>query len=175
MERRPEGPPRLLYTVRMALTLTSPAFGNGELIPSEHTCDGANTSPELAFSGVPEGTVSLAIIMDDPDIPEEVKKMRGIEVFDHWVLFNISPNALGITEGGTIGTPGVNGVGKTGYTGPCPPREYEPKEHRYFFRLYALDALLELPEESRKSEVLEAMEGHILAAAELMGRYSRAS
>jgi len=152
------------------LTLTSPGFENGTSLPARFTCDGENMSPPLSWGGVPEGTKSLALIMDDPDVP---KALRPDGVFDHWTLFNIPPDTREILAGETVGTLGANGAGKNQYAGPCPPREYEPSEHRYFFRLYALDTMLDIPEGANKQQVLAAMEGRILAQAELMGKYKR--
>lgn len=158
-----------------SLTLTSSAFQSGGSIPSRFTCDGENVNPPLSISGVPEGARSLALLVDDPDIPEEVKGSLGKDVFDHWVLFNISPETVAIGEGqvpeGAI--EGANGSGESAYTGACPPKQFEPKEHRYFFKLYALDVMLDLPEGAQKDAVEQAMEGHILGQAELMGRYER--
>src|SRR3989344_2661178 len=162
-------------TGSMALSLTSPAFTQGTSIPSQFTCDAENISPPLQISGVPEGTVSLALLMDDPDIPQVFKEQRGIDSFDHWTLFNISPPPAGgvteIAQAGSVGTAGANGAGKSESTGPCPPREYEPSEHRYFFRLYALDIELPLQASASKTDVLKAMEGHIIEQTELMGKY----
>jgi Raf kinase inhibitor-like YbhB/YbcL family protein len=152
------------------LTLTSPAFEAGESIPSKFTCDGEQTSPQLRISGVPAESKSLALIMDDPDVPRQLKPDG---MFDHWVVFNIPPDTKEIMEGGTPGVPGANGAGKNAYTGPCPPKEYEPNEHRYFFKLYALDSELDLKPGASKSEVEKAMEGHIIAQTELIGRYKR--
>ncbi len=153
------------------LSITSPAFGQGGRIPSKYTCDGERTlSPALAFSGVPEGTKTLALIMDDPDVP---KAVRPEGVFDHWALFNIPPTAAGIPEGGSLGVAGANGAGNNAYTGPCPPPQYEPSEHRYIFTLYALDAKLPLAAGVSKQDVLRAMEGHVIGKAELIGKYKR--
>ncbi|MEK7479819.1 MAG: YbhB/YbcL family Raf kinase inhibitor-like protein [Patescibacteria group bacterium] len=152
------------------LTLNTSAFENGQAIPSEYTCDGDNVSPLLAIAGVPEGAKSLALIMDDPDVPTQLKPDG---VFDHWTLFNIAPETREIPENGSAGTVGANGSGQSAYTGPCPPAQYEPSEHRYFFRLYALDAELDIPAGASKKDVLAAMEGHIIDRAELMGRYKR--
>jgi len=160
----------LTETKSMTLQLQSRAFAEGESIPSEYTCDGANTQPAFEISGVPSGTQSLALIMDDPDIPKSVKVSRGIEKFDHWIIFNIPPTTTKIDKGtAPTGVQGANSSGNNSYTGPCPP----DKEHRYFFKLYALDITLDLPEGSTKSEVEEAMVGHILDNAELIGRYER--
>jgi len=153
----------------MSLSLTS-EFQNGASIPARFTCDADNVNPKISIGGVPEGTASLALIMDDPDVP---KVLRPDGMFDHWVLFNIPPTTTEIVEGGSAGIAGHNGRGEPAYTGPCPPREYEPREHRYFFRLYALDIELELTEGASKEDVLKAMEGHVLEEAELMGRYQR--
>ncbi len=153
------------------MKLESSAFKNNESIPSKYTCDATSPpNPPLAISNVPAGIKSLALTMDDPDVP---KALRPDGVFDHWVLFNISPDIVTIPEGAKIGTGGNNSTGKPGYVGPCPPSQYEPSEHRYFFRIYALDTELNLKEGASKSEVLTAMNGHILAQAELVGRYRR--
>lgn len=158
----------------MALTLTSNVFAHGESIPSKFTCDeNRNLNPQLSISGVPEGTQSLVLIMDDPDIPEQFKVQRGIDAYDHWTLFNIPADTTEIPEGGTVGTTGANGSGVSAYTGPCPPKEYEPTEHAYSFRLYALDTALDLPAGSNKKTVQAAMEGHIIEETELIGRYKR--
>lgn len=154
----------------MAMQLTSAAFEEGETIPAKYTCDGENTSPPLTFAAVPEGAASLALIMEDPDVPKE-RHPEG--VFDHWVVFNIPSETKELAEGEVIGLPGKNGRGALTYAGPCPPPEYEPKEHRYFFRLYALDRELTLPEGATKDDVLSAVSAHTIATAELMGRYSR--
>ncbi len=156
------------------LILTSSAFTNGGIIPAKYTCDGdSKLSPPLAISGVPEGTQSLALIMDDPDIPEVKKKEFGIEAFDHWTLFNIPPTTREIPEGGTIGTSGATTRGDLHYIGPCPPPEYEPQEHRYSFKLYALSAPLTLKTGATKKEVLAALAPFIITETELVGRYSR--
>jgi len=153
------------------LTLTSSAFAEGASIPSRFTCDGdRSVSPALSIAGVPEGTKSFALIMDDPDVP---KQLHPDGVFDHWVLFNISLDTREIPEGGSVGVAGENGAGKNAYTGPCPPPQYEPSEHRYIFKLYALDSELALQAGAAKADVEKAMEGHILAQAELIGRYKR--
>lgn len=152
------------------LALISSAFDNGGEIPSQFTCDGEQVNPPLSVSGVPEGTKSLVLIMDDPDVP---KKLRPDGVFDHWTLFNIPPEVREIPMGSSVGTLGANTAGKSEYIGPCPPREYEPSEHRYFFKLYALDTNLALSRGASKFDVLQAMEEHILARAELVGRYRR--
>lgn len=156
------------------LSFTSSAFENNGMIPAKYTCDGdRKLSPPLVIGGVPEGAKSLVLIMDDPDIPEVKKKEFGLEAFDHWILFNIPPETHEIPEGGTAGTAGVTTRREQCYTGPCPPPEYEPSEHRYIFKLYALDSMLALPAGATKVEVLTALASQLLAETELIGRYSR--
>ncbi len=158
----------------MALTLTSPAFKHDEKIPAKYTCDGDRAlSPPLAWSGAPEGTKSFVLIMDDPDIPEIFKQSRGIEAFDHWVLYNIPPQARGISVGWTTGTPGTNSAGATRDTGPCPPPEYEPRKHRYIFTLYALHDVLHFDSPPTKQQVLAVLTPFLIAKTELVGRYAR--
>lgn len=143
------------------MKLSSSAFAHGEAIPARFTCDGRDISPPLAVEDLPEGTAVLTLVMDDPDAP--------MGTWDHWVAFDI-PMAGTVPEGvGTLGTPGRNSWRRTGYGGPCPPSG----THRYFFRVYALDRPLGLRDGADKTQVLEAMKGHILAEATLMGRYSR--
>lgn len=156
----------------MALTLTSTAFSHGARVPKKYTCDGDTISPPLTITAVPKGTMSLVLIMEDPDLPKELYPNGG--TFDHWILFNIPPDTTVIPEGKEVGIQGKNSVMKNSYAGPCPPPHYEPKEHRYFFRIWALDNNLSLQEGASKNELLVAMQGHILATTELMGRYARA-
>lgn len=149
------------------LVLASSAFENGGAIPSKYTCDGGNTSPPLFINGVPDGVMSLVLIMDDPDVP---KNIRADGMWDHWVVFNIPPSTSEIKEG--IASAGMRGVGTSGgldYTGPCPP----DREHRYFFKLYALDVELNLDEGASKREVEMAMEGHVVDSSTIIGRYNR--
>ena len=135
----------------------------------KYTCEGERTlNPPLSIREVPNGTQSLVLIMEDPDIPKEV---RPDGMFDHWVLFNIPPFIREIPEGESTGLQGMNSRGEHGYTGPCPPSQFEPSEHRYFFRLYALDTELALPYGVSKKEVFAAMEGHMLEETELLGKY----
>jgi Raf kinase inhibitor-like YbhB/YbcL family protein len=153
---------------KATIQLTSTAFKDGQSIPRGYTCDGANVSPPLEWTGVPKTAKTLALITDDPDAPSGT--------FVHWVLFNLPADGLGLIEntpqtetlkGG--GMQGKNGFEKIGYGGPCPPSG----THRYFFKLYALDAELSLKAGATKAEVEKAMQGHIVAQAQLMGTYSR--
>ena len=159
----------------MALDLTSPSFKNGQSIPSQYTCERhRNTNPPLEITGTPAKAVSLTILMDDPDVP---KTLKPDGIFDHFVLFNIPPATTAIPETNDPqqypGVVGANGAGQKQYTGPCPPKEYEPSEHRYVFRVYALDTMLNLQGGATKTEVLQAMEGHTLEWAELVGKYQK--
>lgn len=149
------------------MRLTSSAFENGGRIPAKYTCDGPGISPALSFEGVPAGARSLVLLADDPDVPTSI---RPDGMWDHWVVFNISPTVTNVPEGQE--PPGVAGSGTggtNGYHGPCPP----DREHRYFFKLYALNDFLSLPEGATKAHVEEAMKGKVIAEAQLMGRYVR--
>ena len=157
----------------MPLTLTSPAFPHNGSMPACLTCDGRDLSPELRWSGLPAATKSLVLIVDDPDAPDPVAPRM---IWVHWVLYNIPPTATGLAEAVPpddlpAGTrQGLNDWGRTGYGGPCPPIG----RHRYFHKLYALDTVLgELPQPT-KASLLAAMDGHIIATAELMGTYQMA-
>ena len=151
------------------MKLTSSVFQHNGLIPSRYTCDANNISPPLRIENAPVLAKSMVLIMDDPDIPDFVKERMHIEVFDHWTSLNIDPKTTEIPEGREPGVKGRNGAGHNGYTGPCPP----DREHRYFFKLYALDTTLKLHEGASKKEVETAMQGHVIAHAELIGRYER--
>lgn len=147
----------------MTITLTSSAFSDGGAIPKKHTCDGEDVSPALSWSGIPEGTKSLALIMDDPDAP------AGTWV--HWVLYDLPPDLSGLPEGTQkLGIEGMTSFRKPGYGGPCPPKG---KPHRYFFKLYALDTILGLKAGATKGDLEKAMRGHLLAQGQLMGTYGR--
>jgi len=153
----------------MTLTLTSSAFGSGEPIPARYTCDGEDSSPPLTWSGIPAGTKSLALVIDDPDAPDPRHPQR---VWVHWVLYNLPPDSTGLAEGGALppGTKvGRNDSNRADYGGPCPPIG----RHRYFHKLYALDAVLPDLKHPAKSGLERAMKGHILAQAELIGTYER--
>ncbi|MGD8882008.1 MAG: YbhB/YbcL family Raf kinase inhibitor-like protein [Desulfobacterales bacterium] len=152
----------------MALEITSTAFSEGEMIPTRYTCDGPDVSPDLSWSGVPDAAKSLALICDDPDAP--------MGTWVHWVLFNIPSNASGLPaeipsddalENGA--RHGTNDFGRLGYGGPCPPGG----THRYYFKLYVLDTELNLNSGVTKDQLLDAMKGHILSEAKLMGTYRR--
>ena len=151
----------------MTFRLTSPAFETGEDIPNEFTCDGPDSSPALIWTDPPPGTETLALIVDDPDAPS------GTWV--HWVLYNLPATARGLSEGMAKdhqlpdgARQGRNDFGKLGYNGPCPPRG---APHRYFFKLYALDCKVKLKPGASKGELDRAMKRHVLATAELVGRF----
>ena len=153
------------------MKITSPAFAEGAEIPSEYTCDGKNSNPQLDFAEVPAAAKSIVLIMDDPDVPAEVRPER---MWDHWVVFNIPPETNTVSAGqNPPGIAGKNSQGTLEYGGPCPPTQFEPKRHRYFFKLYALDIMLDLPEGSTKAQVEQAMQGHIVEQAQLMGKYQK--
>lgn len=153
----------------MALQLTSPAFTSGDDIPPKYTADGQNTSPPLLISGIPEGTMTLALNVDDPDAATDPNGPG--KVFDHWVVFNIPRGAHQFEENGLpdAAIQGRNGYGKSEYAGPNPPTG----RHRYFFRLYALSTALNLDEAATKEDVLDAADPVILETAELMGTYQK--
>ena len=156
---------------RMALSLTSSAFQEGDAIPTRHTCDGADVSPALSWRGAPAGTAAFALIVDDPDAP------AGTWV--HWVLYDLPATITATPENvAKVETPselggavqGKNDFRRLGYGGPCPP---PGPAHRYFFKLYALATKLGLKPGATKGDVERAMDGHVLATAQLMGRYPR--
>ena len=154
----------------MALSITSPAFSSGGGIPRRYTCEGDDISPSLSFSSVPEGTKSLALIVDDPDAPDPAApKMTWV----HWVLYNLPPDVPELSEGVTKLPPGtgegLNDWQRTGYGGPCPPIG----RHRYFHKLYALDVVLPDLNNPTKAQLEAAMDGHVLAQGELVGTYEK--
>lgn len=145
-----------------SMKITSPVFENSRKIPSKYTCDDKNINPPLAVSGVPESAKSLVLIVDDPDAP--------MGTWVHWTIWNMDPALTEIAEDSVPeGIEGVTSFDKPGYGGPCP----HSGTHRYFFKLYALDTILSIRETSDKKALEEAMEGHTLASAELVGLYSR--
>jgi Raf kinase inhibitor-like YbhB/YbcL family protein len=145
--------------------LESDVFQNAQPIPRRHTCDGEDLSPPLRWSNVPEGTRSLALIVDDPDAPSGV--------FTHWIAWDLDPAEGGLGEGTAAPSDGRNDFGATGYRGPCPPPGHG--SHRYHFRLHALDTdELELGSGATKAELEQAIEGHVLTTADLVGTYERA-
>lgn len=152
----------------MALTMMSSAFEEGGFIPAQYTCDGKDISPPLKWENAPQGVKSFALICDDPDAP--------VGTWVHWVIYNIPAQVSQLKEAFPTdeklpdGTEqGLNDFGNTGYGGPCPPSGV----HRYYFKLYALDTVIDIEPGITKDELLSAMEGHILAEAKLMGRYKR--
>ena len=147
------------------MKISSSAFQDGGMIPQKYGRDFENVSPPLRIDDVPEGTVSLVLTMDDPDVPEAA----GVPVWDHWVVFNIPASIGDIPEHwDVVGIRGKGTRGEIEYGGPRPP----DKEHRYFFTIYALDAPLDLSEGATKAECLHAMANHVLAKAELVGRFA---
>ena len=151
----------------MAFKLNVSVYTEGGVIPSLHTCDGANLSPAVEWSGEPSGTQSFVLIMDDPDAPGGV--------WNHWLLYDLSPSVRVLAQGykpGHLGVSGTNDFGKPGYGGPCPPKGDGP--HRYFLRLYAVDLpSLGLKQGAKRANLDKALRGHILAEAQYMGRYER--
>jgi len=155
---------------RVDLSVSSPAFEPGADVPREHTCDGADRSPRLLWSGAPSGTRSFVLAVTDPDAPEPP--------LTHWVAWDLPPQSgeleAGVPPGPTLpggGRQGINGFGSLGYRGPCPPHG---ARHRYLFRVYALDTMLGLESGASRQAVEQAMDGHVLGRGELMGRYVRA-
>jgi len=163
------GPPAIGATMKASMQITSSAFGEGQPIPEKYTCDARNLSPPLQWTGAPESTKSMVLIADDPDAP--------VGTWVHWVVYDIPaavsafpedlPKSQFIPQGAKQG---LNDFKHLGYGGPCPP---PGKPHRYFFKLYALDAVLSLQPGSKKQEVERAMQKHVLAEARLIGTYKR--
>lgn len=151
----------------MTLTITSPAIEMNGAIPTRFTCDGKNISPELIFSNIPASTQSLALTMEDPDVPHSI---RADGMWNHWIVWNMPPTTTHIEEGAIPpGIVGMNTSGKIAYGGPCPP----DREHRYIFTLYALDTMLSFPKGSAKEELLQSLAYHLIEKATLIGRYNR--
>jgi Raf kinase inhibitor-like YbhB/YbcL family protein len=144
-------------------TIISSAFEDGQELPRRHTCEGDDVSPPLSWSGTPGGTRSLVLIVDDPDAPGGT--------FTHWLGWAIEPGSTGLAEGEAAPVEGRNDFGTSAYRGPCPPPGHGP--HRYYFRLYALDADIELERGAGKGDLERALEGHVLGVAELIGQYER--
>jgi len=158
----------------MSIKVTSPAFQPGGPIPSKYTCDGQDVSPPLSWSGAPSSTKSFALIVDDPDAPDPAKPQR---VYVHWVLYNIPASITSLPENASkTGLPkgavqGKNDWGKPQYGGPCPPIG----RHRYFFKLYALDAELTGLSSPTKADLERVMKGHVIDSGELIGTYQKAA
>ncbi len=153
------------------MKISSTSFGHQGSIPAKYTCEGSDTSPPLAWSDVPSSAKSLALIVDDPDAPDPAAPQR---TWVHWVLYNLPPGTTALAEGASSKLPsgtrdGLNDWKKAGYGGPCPPIG----RHRYFFKLYALDAVLPDLGKVTKAALLEAMEGHVVGTAELVGTYQK--
>jgi Raf kinase inhibitor-like YbhB/YbcL family protein len=145
---------------KATLTISSPEFEHEGYIPMKYTCEGKNINPPVAISGLPKETISLALIIEDPDAPGKI--------FDHWVVWNIRPTQT-IGENSQPGITGKNGKGESRYTGPCPPSG----THRYFVKVYALDTLLDLHNDVDKKMVEQALHDHVLAYGEMMGMYKK--
>lgn len=152
----------------MEITVASSVFEEAGPIPAKYTCDGADISPPLSWQGVPEAAETIALISDDPDAP--------MGTWVHWVLYNLPAQTNELPENVPPdevlpdgASQGVTDFGRIGYGGPCPPGG----THRYFFKIYALDVRLELPPGADKAKLLDAMQGHILAQGQLMGKYQR--
>lgn len=143
----------------MTIELTSAAFSEGETIPTRHTCDGDGVSPPLTIAGLPAGTGALVLLMEDPDAPSGA--------YAHWVAYDVDPRREVPEDVGSLGTAGANSAGGRGYAPPCPPRG----SHHYVFEVFAIDGRLDLPPGRDADTVREAMEGHVLAAGRLVGRY----
>ncbi len=149
--------------MEMTIQITSSAFTEGGNIPLQYTCDDVDVSPPLSWSGIPTDTVSLVLIVDDPDAP--------VGTWVHWVLFNLPSDLNGLEQGGSgIGIEGKNDFRRLGYGGPCPPKG---STHRYYFKVYALDTMLDLQSGATKAQVEGLIQGHILAQGQLMGKYGR--
>lgn len=145
------------------MRIISSVFEHNQNIPSKYTCDGENVNPPLQFIGIPQNAKSLVLIVDDPDAPSKT--------WVHWVVFNLDPKTSKIEENSkpTTGIEGMTDFGRTRWGGPCPPSG----THRYFFKLYALDTVLNLTSTAGKEEVEDAMQNHVIASSELIGLYSR--
>lgn len=144
------------------MQIESAVFTHNHPIPRTYTCEGEDLSPPLTFSNIPQKTKSLALIVDDPDAPNGT--------FDHWIVWNLPSDTTSLAAGAKVPNQGKNHFGKMKYGGPCPPKG---NPHRYFFKLYAVDILLDLEDGASKEQLEDAMEGHVLGKAELVGTYQR--
>ena len=152
----------------MNINVSSPAFKDGEMIPPKYTCDGMDVSPPIEWENIPDQAKSIALVCDDPDAP--------MGTWVHWVVFNLPADLKGLPENSSPGfilsnnaKEGINNFRKTSYGGPCPPAG----THRYFFKVYALDLILNINDSINKEKLLNAMNGHIIASGQLMGKYTR--
>jgi len=150
-------------SLKSNMKIISPVFENNQSIPKKYSCDGENVNPPLQFVDIPQNAKSLVLIVDDPDAPNGT--------FDHWVVFNIDPKTTEIKENSTPdnGVVGLSSIGSSKWVSPCPPSG----THRYFFKLYALDIILDISQSSDKKAATDAIKGHIIAESELIGLYSR--
>ncbi len=160
---KPQKTETKLEVKKKSMKITSSAFENNSKIPSKYTCEDKNINPPLEFSDTPKETKSLVLVVDDPDAPSKT--------WVHWVVYNIDPSTARINESSVPqeALQGTTDFGKPGYEGPCPPSG----THRYFFKLYALDTILEAPDGLTKQQVLEKVRDHVIEEAELVGLYSR--
>ena len=161
--RKPNSNSPLPVQIRNMMIITSPAFKQNEVIPKQYSCDGEDVNPPLTIVNIPNNAKSLVLIVDDPDAPAGV--------WTHWLVWNIDPKTTEIKENSTSvnAVVGKNDFGKLEYGGPCPPGG----THRYFFKVYALDMVLDLPQGANRSQLNQAMESHIINKRELMGTYSK--
>ena len=149
--------------VYATMEISSSAFNNNGLLPEEYTCDGDDISPPLSFGKIPDNATSMVLIVDDPDAP--------MGTFVHWLVWNIPSNITGFSKGEKIPYPqGINDFGNIGYNGPCPPIG---STHHYYFKIYALDTILDLKEGADVNDLTNAMSGHVLAEGQIMGKYGR--
>ena len=151
------------------LKISSPAFADRGKMPAKYSCDGEGLNPPLTFSNVPPKAQSLALIVEDPDIPEQFKAQIPSGVFDHWLIWDIAADSKGFAEGGEKG--GINAGGRPGFFPACPP----DKSHRYFFKLFALDKKLTGVDIKNKADLEAAMAGHVIQQAEMIGMYGPAA
>lgn len=170
-----EAPAPELYQAgdNTSMKLLSSAFTNNQTIPAKYSCDGENINPPFSIVDAPAGTKSFVLVMDDPDIPAEIKEQMGLPKFNHWALYNIPADTIEIPENFLGSNVGLNSRSEANYRGPCPPPEYAPTEHRYIFRVYALSGQLNFIKTPTLDEIEQAAQGSALDKAELVGLYDR--